>query len=108
MTFPSVRIADLPSHVGQTVTVRGWVTHFRSSGKIAFPVIRDGSGVAQCVVMKNAVPPETWESLSRLSLEASGAVTGEVRAEPRAPGGHRSRCLRKSAARCSGTGSGIR
>ena len=88
MTFPSVRIADLPSHVGQTVTVRGWVTHFRSSGKIAFPVIRDGSGIAQCVVMKNAVPPETWESLSRLSLEASVAVTGEVRAEPRAPGGH--------------------
>jgi asparaginyl-tRNA synthetase len=88
MTFPSVRIADLPSHVGQTVTVRGWVTHFRSSGKIAFPVIRDGSGIAQCVVMKNAVAPETWESLSRLSLEASVAVTGEVRAEPRAPGGH--------------------
>jgi asparaginyl-tRNA synthetase len=88
MTFPSVRIADLPSHVGQTVTVRGWVTHFRSSGKIAFPVIRDGTGIAQCVVMKNAVSPETWESLSRLSLEASVAVTGEVRAEPRAPGGH--------------------
>jgi asparaginyl-tRNA synthetase len=88
MTFPSVRIADLPSHVGQTVTVRGWVTHFRSSGKIAFPVIRDGSGIVQCVVMKNAVSADTWSSLSRLSLETSVAITGEVRAEPRAPGGH--------------------
>ncbi|AHG90626.1 Asparaginyl-tRNA synthetase [Gemmatirosa kalamazoonensis] len=88
MTFPSVRIAELPSHVGQTVTVRGWVTHFRSSGKIAFPVIRDGTGVAQCVVVKSAVSPETWDALGRLSLEASVAVTGEVRAEPRAPGGH--------------------
>jgi asparaginyl-tRNA synthetase len=88
MTFPSVRIAELPSHVGQTVTVRGWVTHLRSSGKIAFPVIRDGTGVVQCVVVKNAVPPETWETLGALSLEASVAVTGEVRAEPRAPGGH--------------------
>jgi asparaginyl-tRNA synthetase len=86
MTF--ARIAELPSHVGQTVTVRGWVTHLRSSGKIAFPVIRDGSGVLQCVLVKNAVPAETWECFGRLSLEASVAVTGEVRAEPRAPGGY--------------------
>src|SRR4051794_11308899 len=88
MTFPIARISELPRFVGQTVTVRGWVTHLRSSGKIAFPVIRDGTGTAQCVVVKNAVAPETWEALGRLSLEASVAVTGEVRAEPRAPGGH--------------------
>src|SRR5437868_3989244 len=88
MTFPFARIAELPERVGQTVTVRGWVTHLRSSGKIAFPVIRDGTGVLQCVLVKNAVAPETWETFGTLTLEASVAVTGEVRSEPRAPGGY--------------------
>src|SRR5438067_8813640 len=88
MTFPFARIAELPERVGQTVTVRGWVTHLRSSGKIAFPVIRDGTGVLQCVLVKSAVAPETWETFGTLTLEASVAVTGEVRSEPRAPGGY--------------------
>jgi asparaginyl-tRNA synthetase len=88
MTLTFARVSELPNHVGRTVTVRGWVTHVRSSGKIAFPVIRDGTGVLQCVVVKSAVPPETWEAFGRLTLETSVAVTGEVRGEPRAPGGH--------------------
>ena len=88
MTFPFARVADLASFAGQTVTVRGWITHFRKSGKIAFPVVRDGTGVVQCVVMKNAVPEATWEALTQLTLEASVAMTGEVRAEPRAQGGY--------------------
>ncbi len=86
MTTP--RIAELPAHVGQTVTVRGWVTHVRSSGKIAFAVIRDGTGVAQAVFVKSQLAPGVWERFGRLTVETSVAVTGEVRAEPRAPGGH--------------------
>ncbi|MGA9837437.1 MAG: asparagine--tRNA ligase [Gemmatimonadaceae bacterium] len=82
------RIAELADHVGQSVTVRGWVTHVRSSGKIAFAVIRDGTGTAQAVFVKNQLPPEIWARFAELTLETSVAVTGEVRAEPRAPGGY--------------------
>src|SRR5512146_1285938 len=82
------RIAELPSHVGQTVTVRGWVTHVRSSGKIAFAVVRDGTGILQAVFVKTQVVPEVWERFTELTLETSVYVTGVVRAEPRAPGGH--------------------
>src|SRR5262245_55108620 len=81
-------ISNLSQHVGTTVTVRGWVSHLRSSGKIAFIVIRDGSGLLQAVLVKSQVSPETWESFSQLTQETSIAVTGEVRAEPRAPGGY--------------------
>ena len=83
--FP--RISDLREHVGQSVTIRGWVTHVRSSGKVAFAVIRDGTGIAQAVFVKNALPAETWGRFAELTLEASVAVTGEVRADARAPGG---------------------
>ena len=82
------RISELGAHVGKAVTVRGWVTHVRSSGKIAFAVIRDGTGVAQAVFVKSQVPPEAWERFGALTLETSVAITGEVRAEPRAPGGY--------------------
>ncbi len=88
MTFPFARISELGRHAGQTVTVRGWVTHLRSSGKVAFVVMRDGSGQLQGVVVKNAVAPETWETFGQLTHEASLAVTGEVRADARAPGGY--------------------
>ena len=87
MTFPFARISELGRHVGQTVIVRGWVTHLRSSGKVAFVVLRDGSGLLQGVLVKNAVPLETWETFGRLTQETSLAVTGEVRADARAPGG---------------------
>ncbi len=82
------RIAELAGHVGQTVTVRGWVTHVRSSGKVAFAVLRDGTGTAQAVFVKSQLTPETWARFSELTLETSVAVTGDVRAEPRAPGGY--------------------
>jgi asparaginyl-tRNA synthetase len=88
MTFPSVRISELGAHAGAVVTVRGWVTHLRSSGKVAFVVMRDGSGQLQGVVVKSAVPAEAWEAFGRLTLETSLAVTGEVRADARAPGGY--------------------
>jgi asparaginyl-tRNA synthetase len=88
MADTTPRIAELREHVGQTVTIRGWVTHVRSSGKVAFAVIRDGTGVMQAVFVKTQVPPEVWDRFKELTLETSVYVTGEVRAEPRAPGGH--------------------
>jgi len=88
MTFPFARIAELHRYVGQTVTVRGWVTHVRSSGKIAFVVVRDGSGLVQSVIVKTQVAPDVWERFAQLTTESSVAVTGSVRAEQRAPGGH--------------------
>ncbi|MEZ4412648.1 MAG: asparagine--tRNA ligase [Gemmatimonadales bacterium] len=86
--MPYVRINELDRHVGQSVTVRGWVATTRSSGKIAFVVLRDGSGYLQTVFSKREVPEATWLRLSELTQEASIAVTGEVRADARAPGGH--------------------
>jgi asparaginyl-tRNA synthetase len=87
MAETTPRIANLSDHVGQTVTVRGWVTHVRSSGKVAFAVIRDGTGVMQAVFVRTQLPPEVWDRFKELTLETSVYVTGEVRAEPRAPGG---------------------
>ena len=88
MTSPFVPISGLPSHVGATVTVRGWVTHVRSSGKVAFVVVRDGSGLLQCVIVRTAVDADAWERFGRLTHETSVAVTGAVREDTRAPGGH--------------------
>ena len=88
MTSSTTRIAELGRHVGAVVTVRGWVTHLRSSGKVAFVVLRDGSStLLQNVLVKAAVPDESWAAFGRLSLETAVAITGEVRADARAPGG---------------------
>ena len=81
-------ISDLGRHVGQTVTVRGWVMTTRSSGKIAFLVIRDGTGYLQAVLPRMEVGEPVWETFQSLTQEASVAVTGVVRADARAPGGH--------------------
>jgi asparaginyl-tRNA synthetase len=80
-------IAELPRHEGKRVTVRGWVTHLRSSGKIAFVVLRDGSGTMQAVVPRNDVGEAGWERFKALTIESSVALTGTVRREPRSPGG---------------------
>src|SRR5204862_5187584 len=83
----SVRIKDLPTHVGEKVTVDGWLYHKRTSGKLQFPIIRDGSGYLQCVVFKKEVSEETWKAADEATQESSVRVTGVVRAEERAPGG---------------------
>jgi asparaginyl-tRNA synthetase len=88
MTQPSIRIAELHEHVGKNATVRGWVTHVRSSGKVAFAVIRDGTGILQAVLVKSQVTPEVWAAFGELTTETSVSVTGEVKSEPRAPGGY--------------------
>src|SRR4051812_24592292 len=86
-TAPFVRLSELPAHAGQTVVVRAWVTHLRSSGKIAFAVLRDGTGVCQTVFVKNQLAPDVWTRFAELTTETSVEITGEARAEPRAPGG---------------------
>lgn len=85
---PQVRVADLRRHVGEEVTIKGWLYNARSSGKILFPQVRDGSGIVQCVVVKNAVRPEVWEALDHLGQESSLIVRGRVREDARAPGGY--------------------
>ena len=88
MTLASTRISGLSSEAGRIVTVRGWVTTVRSSGKVAFLVLRDGTGLLQCVLVKSAVAQDVWDRFAQLTLETSVAVTGEVRADARAPGGY--------------------
>ncbi|HVD61856.1 MAG TPA: OB-fold nucleic acid binding domain-containing protein, partial [Gemmatimonadaceae bacterium] len=87
MNLPYVRIAELSAHAGQEVRVRGWVTHLRSSGKVAFVVLRDGTGTLQCVLVKVSLAPEVWERYAQLTQETTIEVTGEVRPDKRAPGG---------------------
>ena len=58
----TVRIKDLPQHVGEKVTVNAWLYNKRTSGKLQFPIIRDGSGYVQCVVFKKEVSEETWNA----------------------------------------------
>jgi len=85
---PVVEIRNLSRHVDQEVTVEGWLYNLRESGKILFPIFRDGTGLVQGVVVKSAVPPELFEGARALTQESSLRVTGKVRAEPRAPGGY--------------------
>jgi len=84
----AVQISGLRAHVGETVTVRGWVVTTRSSGKIAFVVLRDGLGTVQGVLSKKEVPESTWAAFETLTQETSVALTGVVREEPRSPGGY--------------------
>jgi asparaginyl-tRNA synthetase len=88
VTAPIATIASLSAHEGQTVTLRGWLYNLRASGKLLFPIFRDGTGTIQGIVPKAAVPEEVFETLKNLSLESSLTVTGKVRADSRAPSGY--------------------
>ena len=81
------RIKDLANCIGEKVTVNGWLYNKRTAGKLAFPIIRDGSGYLQCVVSKKEVSEGTWKAVEEVTQESTVRVTGTVRAEPRAPGG---------------------
>src|SRR5438128_1657152 len=83
----TLRIKELPRHVGEKVVVNGWLYNKRTSGKLQFPIIRDGSGYLQCVVFKKEVSDETWKAVEEVTQESSVRVTGIVRVEQRAPGG---------------------
>ena len=80
-------INQLAAHVGNEVTLKGWLYNMRSSGKILFPQLRDGTGLVQGVVLKNSVTPEIWEALKGLGQESALTIKGTVRADARAPGG---------------------
>jgi len=81
-------INQLSKHVGEEVVLKGWLYNLRSSGKILFPQLRDGTGVVQCVVLKNAVDPEMFEALKQLGQESALVIKGTVREDSRAPGGY--------------------
>src|SRR5260370_27001559 len=85
---PVTTIADIGRHDGQIVTILGWLYNKRESGKLIFPIFRDGSGLIQGVVPKNQVSPEVFETLKNLTDESSVIVSGKVRADKRAPGGY--------------------
>jgi asparaginyl-tRNA synthetase len=87
-TYPVTTIGMIGRHAGETVTIRGWLYNKRESGKLLFPIFRDGTGVIQGVVPKNAVTPEVFEAVKTLTDESSVIVTGKVRADQRAPGGY--------------------
>ena len=91
---PAVDIASLAQHIGETVTLRGWIYHLRSSGKVRFLVLRDGSGLAQGVLVKGNLPEDDFQQFERLTLESSLMLEGLVRAEPRAPGGYELEVIR--------------
>src|ERR1700734_1175546 len=84
-TTPIATIASLSAHEGQTITLRGWLYNLRASGKLLFPIFRDGTGTIQGIVPKAAVPEEVFNTLKELTLESSLTVTGKVRADSRAP-----------------------
>jgi asparaginyl-tRNA synthetase len=81
-------IEQIGASVGQEVTLTGWVYNKRSSGKVRFVILRDGTGVVQCVFLKNQVPEAAFELADAVTQESSVAITGTVREEQRAPGGY--------------------
>ena len=87
-TAPIATIASLSAFEGQTVTLRGWLYNLRASGKLLFPIFRDGTGTIQGIVPKAAVPEGVFTTLKELTLESSLTVTGKVRADSRAPSGY--------------------
>jgi asparaginyl-tRNA synthetase len=85
---PLTTIAEIGKHDGQAVTIQGWLYNKRESGKLIFPIFRDGTGVIQGIAPKNQVTPEVFDALKTLTDESSVIVTGKVRADKRAPGGY--------------------
>src|SRR6266542_4477757 len=81
-------LSRIGEKTGQTATVRGWLYNRRSSGRIQFLIVRDGTGYLQTVVAKTDVEPSVWETAEKATQECSLVVTGTVREEKRAPGGY--------------------
>jgi asparaginyl-tRNA synthetase len=83
---PIITIEQAGAHAGGTVTIRGWLYNLRESGKLLFPIFRDGTGIMQGVISQKE-HPEVFSALKGLPQESSVMTTGAIRAEPRAPGG---------------------
>ena len=88
ITAPVASIADIGKHAGETVTIKGWLYNLRESGKLLFPIFRDGTGFIQGVLHVKSVAPEVFDTVKHLTQESSVIVTGQVRAEARAKGGY--------------------
>jgi asparaginyl-tRNA synthetase len=83
-----ITIAEAARHAGETVEIPGWLYNLRKSGKIVFPLLRDGTGLMQCVAVKSALPEALFETIKDLTQESSAIFTGKIRADQRAPGGY--------------------
>ena len=83
-----ITIAEAPKHLDESVEIPGWLYNLRKSGKIVFPILRDGTGLMQCVALRSALPEDVFEELKHLTQESSLIVRGRIRAEARAPGGY--------------------
>jgi asparaginyl-tRNA synthetase len=83
-----ITIAEAGRHAGESVEIAGWLYNLRKSGKIVFPIVRDGTGLMQCVAVKSALPEEVFDEIKNLTQESSIIVSGKVRAEQRAAGGY--------------------
>ena len=88
MSIPTVSINRIGEHTGQEVRIQGWLHNRRSSGKIHFLVVRDGSGFLQVVMGKNDIGEEAFKAADHLAQETSIVVRGTVRADARAKGGY--------------------
>ena len=86
--YTRTTVAAAGKHEGETVEIAGWLYNLRKSGKIAFPLLRDGTGIMQCVAVKANLPEETFETIKNLTQESSIVIRGKVRAEARAAGGY--------------------
>ncbi len=86
--LPTATVATIAHHVGQRVTLAGWVYHKTEKGKLIFILLRDGSGIIQCVTFKKKVSEATFATAQALTQESSCRITGNVRADERAPGGY--------------------
>jgi asparaginyl-tRNA synthetase len=84
---PSIEIRQVAQYTGQEVAIQGWVYNMRESGKLLFPIFRDGTGLIQGVVVKSAVAYEVFERVRGLTQESSVRVEGKVREDKRAPSG---------------------
>jgi len=83
-----ITISEAGAHVGETVQIPGWLYNLRKSGKIVFPLLRDGTGIMQCVAVKSALPENLFETIKDLTQESSVIFTGKIRADERAAGGY--------------------
>ncbi|HLN01481.1 MAG TPA: asparagine--tRNA ligase [Bryobacteraceae bacterium] len=88
MKTERITIWSAAKHVGETVSIPGWLYNLRKSGKIAFPQLRDGTGIMQCVAVKSALPEPVFDAIKDLTQESSVIFTGKIRADERAPGGY--------------------
>ncbi len=88
MSTSHIYIENAKDHVGEEVQIAGWLYNKRSSGKLHFLIIRDGTGMMQAVVSRNDVPEEAFQISGELTQECSLIATGKVVEEPRSPGGY--------------------